>query len=86
MFTQSEITLLKNMLKYSVQHIELLKKPTKVEINDLWKDCDKTTQEGINSFLMLNAEKDYLRMLCKKHKQYSSILYKLKKLQKVQNV
>jgi hypothetical protein len=86
MFTQSEIAVLKKSLKAQVEFIESMKKHTKVEINDLWHNCDKTTKEGIDSFIMLNSEKDYLRKLDKKHKQYSSILYKLKKLQKVKNV
>ena len=86
MFTQSEIAVLKNMLKDHVQFVEHMKTYSKKAIADNWKYCDKDTPEGVSAFIGLNEEKNFLRMLCKKHKQYSTMLYKLKKLQKVKNV
>ena len=86
MFTQSEITVLRNILKSHIPFIEDMKLSTKKAIADTWKYCDKGTPEGVSAFIGLNEEKDFLRLLCKKHKQYSTMLYKLKKLQKVKNV
>ena len=81
MFTQSEIALIKNFLKQEVSHLENLKKFTKKDIQYLWKHCDKdkkvTTEE---EFKEMNKSKDALRYFNKKHKQYSAILYKLKKV------
>ena len=81
MFTQSEIALLKNFLKQQVKLLESIKEFTKEDIQYLWKHCDKnkkvTTEQD---FKELNKSKDFLRRINKKHKQYSAILYKLKKV------
>jgi len=83
MLTQSEIAVLKNILKDRVKFAENVKRYCKEDIADTWKYCDKDTQEGVSAFIHLNNEKGYLRKISKKHKQYSTMLYKLKKLQKV---
>ena len=82
-FSREDLQLLKTMLTEELNNLQTEKEESKKFIQYHWNYCDKDKEKdaGLNHFhfLTMNAEKDYLRGLCKRYNKLAEIQRKIKK-------